>query len=32
MKKVYVIAFVALLATAFPGAQGKRFITEKDLF
>jgi Tol biopolymer transport system component len=32
MKKVHVIALVALLAVAFPGAQGKRFITEKDLF
>ena len=32
MKKVYVLAFAVLLAVAFPGAQGKRFITEKDLF
>jgi dipeptidyl aminopeptidase/acylaminoacyl peptidase len=32
MKKVHVVALVALLLTAFPGAQGKRFITEKDLF
>jgi dipeptidyl aminopeptidase/acylaminoacyl peptidase len=31
MKKFYV-AFAVLLAVAFPGAQGKRFITEKDLF
>ena len=31
MKKFYV-ACAVLLAVAFPGAQGKRFITEKDLF
>src|SRR5580765_6953241 len=32
MKKVSILAVVVLLAIAFPGAQGKRFITEKDLF
>ena len=32
MKKVCVLACAVLLAIAFPGAQGKRFITEKDLF
>jgi dipeptidyl aminopeptidase/acylaminoacyl peptidase len=31
MKKVYVLVCAALLAVASPGAQGKRFITEKDL-
>jgi dipeptidyl aminopeptidase/acylaminoacyl peptidase len=31
MKKFY-LACAVLLAVAFPGAQGKRFITEKDLF
>jgi dipeptidyl aminopeptidase/acylaminoacyl peptidase len=32
MKKVYVLACAVLLTVAAPGAQGKRFITEKDLF
>src|SRR5450755_5042766 len=32
MKKVCVLVCAVLLAIAFPGAQGKRFITEKDLF
>ena len=32
MKKVYVLACAVFLAVAAPGAQGKRFITEKDLF
>jgi dipeptidyl aminopeptidase/acylaminoacyl peptidase len=32
MKKAYVLACAVLLAVAAPGAQGKRFITEKDLF
>jgi dipeptidyl aminopeptidase/acylaminoacyl peptidase len=31
MKK-FCVACAVLLAVAFPGAQGKRFITEKDLF
>jgi dipeptidyl aminopeptidase/acylaminoacyl peptidase len=31
MKRFY-LACAVLLAVAFPGAQGKRFITEKDLF
>ena len=31
MKKFYV-ACAVLVAMALPGAQGKRFITEKDLF
>ncbi|MGH9144739.1 MAG: prolyl oligopeptidase family serine peptidase, partial [Vicinamibacterales bacterium] len=32
MKKVYVLALTVLVGVALPGAQGKRFITEKDLF
>jgi len=32
MKKVYVLTVAVLLTVALPGAQGKRFITEKDLF
>ena len=32
MKKVHVLTVAVLLSIAFPGAQGKRFITEKDLF
>ena len=32
MKKLCVHAFAVILAVAFPGAQGKRFITDKDLF
>src|SRR6185295_13070977 len=32
MKKVYVLTVAVLLTVALPGAQGRRFITEKDLF
>jgi Tol biopolymer transport system component len=32
MKKLYLLATAVLLAAAAPGAQGKRFITEHDLF
>jgi dipeptidyl aminopeptidase/acylaminoacyl peptidase len=32
MKKVSILTVAVLLTMAFPGAQGKRFITEKDLF
>ena len=32
MKKICLLAFAGLLAVASPGAQGKRFITETDLF
>src|SRR5947207_800724 len=32
MKKVSILAVAVLLTIASPGAQGKRFITEKDLF
>jgi dipeptidyl aminopeptidase/acylaminoacyl peptidase len=32
MKKLSVLACAVVLIVAFPGAQGKRFITEKDLF
>src|SRR6185295_8736666 len=32
MKKIFVLACAVVLTVAFPGAQGKRFITEKDLF
>jgi dipeptidyl aminopeptidase/acylaminoacyl peptidase len=32
MKKLYLLAMAVLLAVAAPGAQGKRFITEHDLF
>jgi hypothetical protein len=32
MKKLYLLAAAVLLAVAVPGAQGKRFITEHDLF
>src|SRR5882672_944405 len=32
MKKVFALACAVVLAAALPGAQGKRFITEKDLF
>src|SRR4029077_5801167 len=32
MKKVHVLALAVLLAAAVPGAQGKRVITETDLF
>ena len=32
MKKLYLLATAVLLAVASPGAQGKRFITEHDLF
>ena len=32
MKKFYVLACALALFAALPGAQGKRFITEKDLF
>ena len=32
MKKLHVLAFALLLAAAVPGAQGKRPITETDLF
>ena len=32
MKKLYVLACVLALGPAVPGAQGKRFITEHDLF
>ena len=32
MKKLCVLGFAVILAVALPGAQGKRFITDKDLF
>jgi dipeptidyl aminopeptidase/acylaminoacyl peptidase len=32
MKKLYLLATAMFLAVALPGAQGKRFITEHDLF
>jgi dipeptidyl aminopeptidase/acylaminoacyl peptidase len=32
MKKLYLLATAVFLAVALPGAQGKRFITEHDLF